>query len=60
MDLPKEKIKRYNKIIQEKYGRDATEEEIMEIERDIRRLVEIIYECYLNDKRNGKLPEGLK
>ena len=60
MDLPKEKINSYNKIIQERYGRDATEEEIMEIERDIRRLVEIIYECYLNDKRNGKLPEGLK
>jgi len=60
MDLPKEKIKRYNKIIQEKYGRDATEEEIMEIERDIRKLVEIIYECYLNDKRNGKFPECLK
>jgi len=29
MDLPKEKIKRYNKIIQEKYGRDVTEEEIL-------------------------------
>jgi len=60
MVLPKEKINSYNKIFQEKYSRGATEEEIMEIERDIKRLVEIIYESYMHHLKTGKLPEILK
>jgi len=60
MDLPKDKINRYNKIIQEKYGRDATEEEIIEIDSSINTLLEIIYECYLNHKKTDKLPEIMK
>ena len=54
IDLPKEKINSYNKIFQEKFGRDATEEEIVEIERDLTRLAEIMLECYLKDiKKKG-------
>jgi len=60
MDLPNEKIDNYNKIFQEKFGRDATEEEIIKIERDLRRLAEIIYESYLYHLKTGKLPEILK
>lgn len=58
--LPKSKINKYNKIFQEKYSRDAIEEEIFEIERDLRRLAEIMYECYLHHKKTGKLPEILE
>jgi len=60
MDLPKNKIDSYNKIIQEKYSRDTTEEEIFEIERDIRTLVEIIFESYMHHKKTRKLSEMLK
>ena len=60
MDLPKEKIDSYNKIFQEKLSRNATKEEIIEIERDIRRLSEIIYKNYMHHLKAGKLPEILK
>lgn len=60
MDLPKDKIDSYNKIFREKFGRDATEEEIYEIDRDIRRLVEIIYESYIHFKKSGKLAGIMK
>jgi len=60
IDLPKEKISCCNKIIQEKYCRDATKEEIFEIERDLKRLAEIMYESYMYHKKTRKLPEILK
>ncbi len=60
MDLAKEKIDRYNKIIREKHGKNATEDEILEIDGTINTLFEIIYELYLNHKKSGKLPEIMK
>jgi len=54
MDLTEKEIKSYNEMFQKWFGRDATEEEIVEIERDLTRLAEIMLECYLKDiKKKG-------
>lgn len=60
MKLSKEKVERYNKIYRDRYGRDATEEEILEIEIELNKLFEIIYDNYLYHKRTGKFPEILE
>lgn len=60
MDLTEREIKNYNEIFQNRYNRDAAEEELQEIKRTINGLLEIIYESYLYNKRIGRLPEILK
>ena len=60
MGLPKDKIESYNKIIKEKYCRNTTKEEVFNIDSDIRRLAEIMYESYMYHKKTGRLPEIMK
>ena len=60
MELTDKDIKSFNKIFQKQYNRDATLEEMYEMKRTINVFLEIIYECYMRDKKSGKLPEILK
>lgn len=60
MNLTEKEIKSYNEMFQERYGRDATDEELYEMNRTINGLLEIIYESYLYNKKIGRLPEILK
>ena len=60
MELIEKDIKSFNEIFQKQYNRDATLEEMYEMKRTINIFLEIIYECYIRDKKAGKLSEILK
>lgn len=60
MELTEKEIKNYNEMFQERYGRDATDEELYEIKRTVYGLAEIIYKTYLYNKKIGRLPEIFK
>lgn len=60
MEFTEKDIKSFNEISQKQYNRDATLEEMYEMKRTINVLLEIIYECYMRNKKSGKLPDILK
>lgn len=57
MELTEKDIECFNSIYQKSHNRDATLDEMYELKRNINKLLEMIYECFVRDKKSGRLEE---